>query len=219
MAYFRAIRPRLRSVSDSPTTVLLQAARDGDRAALDALLPRVYGELRQIAHARLRRGRPGQTLNTTALVHEAYLKLTAGETPGWESRVHFFALAARAMRFILVDYAREKTAEKRGGGALDLPLNAALDVASLEEDAHNLLTLDGALTRLGRHNDRLAQTVEMRFYGGMEYAEIAEATGRSVSTIKREWRRARVWLHAALASAQDDPPGGEVPNEPVEPPP
>ena len=134
--------------SDTPTTRLIAAARDGDRDALDALLPRVYDELRRIARARLRR-RPGETLNTTAVVHEAYLKLTAGETPPFEDRSHFFALAARSMRFVLVDYARDRAAQKRGGPGADLPLDEALAVAGDHADAHDLLALDAALDRLG----------------------------------------------------------------------
>ena len=207
----------------TPTTVLLQAAREGDRDAFDRLLPRVYDELRGLARARLRRHRPGDTLNTTALVHEAYLRLADGSadggTPGWADRTHFFALAARAMRFVLVDVARERSAQKRGGGTPDLPLTDALHISGPEADAHNLLTLDAALTRLAAQSERLAETVEMRFFGGMEHAEIAEATGRSVPTVKRDWRRARAWLYAAMqepgasADLAPDPSPGDPPND------
>ena len=163
------------------TTQLLSDIRAGDRDALDALLPRVYDELRTLAHARLRQQR-GQTLSTTAVVHEAYLKLTAGETPGWESRAHFFALAARAMRFVLVGYARERTAQKRGGAQRDLRLDSVfVDGAeavrapgSAEAEALDLLHLDRALDRLAQHSERLAEVVELRFFGGMEHREIAE---------------------------------------------
>ena len=185
--------------SDAATTYLLAAARDGDRDALDALLPRVYDELRQIAHARLRRQRPGETLNTTAVVHEAYLKLTAGETPPFRDRAHFFALAARAMRFVLIGYARERTAQKRGGPDRDLQLDDALAVATEgEADAHDLLSLDAALDRLAEHSERLAETVELRFFGGMTHDEIASATDRSVPTVKRDWRRARAYLYQLM---------------------
>ena len=197
--------------AEPSTTHLLHVARSGDRAALDALLPRVYDELRTLAHARLRRHRPGDTLNTTALVHEAYLKLTANESPSFEDRTHFFALAARAMRFVLVGYARERTAQKRGGGTPDLPLDEQVAVAANAADveAADLLTLDAALDELAAVSDRLAEVVELRFFGGMQYAEIAEATGRSEATVKRDWRRARAWLYHAM---RDDTGG---PNDPL----
>lgn len=196
--------------ADPSTTHLLHVARNGDRAALDALLPRVYDELRTLAHARLRRHRPGETLNTTALVHEAFLKLTAGETPSFTDRAHFFALAARAMRFVLVGYARDRTAQKRGGGTPDLPLDERVAVAAGAADAEaaDLLSLDAALERLAEVSDRLGEVVELRFFGGMQYAEIAEATGHSEATVKRDWRRARAWLYQAMHEADDPSSGG-----------
>ena len=195
--------------TETPTTHLIAAAREGDREALDALLPRVYGELRQIARARLRRRRPGETLNTTAVVHEAYLKLTAGETPPFRDRSHFFALAARAMRFVLVDYARDRAAQKRGGPGADLPLDDALAVAADgEADAHDLLALDAALDRLAAQSARLAETVELRFFGGLTHDEVAEATGRSVPTVKRDWRRARAYLHQFMHDGDDPSASG-----------
>ncbi len=200
----------------STTTQLLAEARAGDRAALDVLLPRVYDELRVLARARLRRHRPGETLNTTAVVHEAYLKLTVGEAPGWESRTHFFALAAQAMRFVLVSYARERTAQKRGGAAPDLPLDAAFAVAAsgggpdaAEAEALDLLGLDAALDRLAAVSARLAEVVELRFFGGMAHEEIAQVTGRSVPTVKRDWRRARAYLFQLMREGR--PPGGDPP--------
>jgi|SRR5690606_18661189 len=198
--------------AEPSTTHLLHVARSGDRAALDALLPRVYDELRTLAHARLRRHRPGETLNTTALVHEAYLKLTANEAPSFEDRTHFFALAARAMRFVLVSYARERTAQKRGGGVPDLPLDEQIAVAANAADAEaaNLLTLDATLEQLAAVSERLAEVVELRFFGGMQYAEIAEATGRSEATVKRDWRRARAWLYHAMHGGVTDL-GGDDP--------
>lgn len=201
------------------TTQLLSDARDGDRAALDALLPRVYDELRMIARARLRRHRAGGTLNTTAVVHEAYLRLTAGEAPTFENRTHFFALAARAMRFVLIDYARERTAQKRGGDQADLPLDEGLavaPVAAAEAEALDLLSLDAALDRLAAVSERLAEVVEYRFFGGMEHEEIAEATGRSVSTVKRDWRRARAYLYQAMQEEpldRHEPSSSRTPNE------
>ncbi|MEM6327228.1 MAG: ECF-type sigma factor [Bacteroidota bacterium] len=208
---------------DASTTVLFRAARGGDPDALGALLPRVYDDLRQIAHARLRRQRPGETLNTTAVVHEAYLRLASGDGAEIKDRSHFFALAARAMRFVLVDYARERSAQKRGGDQEALSLTAAGEIASkADADAHNLLTLDAALARLADRSERLAEVVEMRFFGGMEHAEIAEATGRSVPTVKRDWRRARAWLHAAMTettaigapgASSGDPSSAGLPSE------
>ncbi|MDX1529891.1 MAG: ECF-type sigma factor [Rhodothermales bacterium] len=211
--------------AEPTTTQLLHDARAGDRGALDRLLPRVYDELRVLARARLRRHRPGDTLNTTALVHEAYLKLTANEVPSFEDRAHFFALAARAMRFVLVGYARERAAQKRGGPGRDLSLDGmevAADTAGVE--ALELLALDAALERLAAVSGRLAETVELRFFGGMTHEEVAEATGRSVPTVKRDWRRARAWLYHAMhddgapdggtpEAGAGDPPAGDPANE------
>ena len=197
--------------AEPTTTHLLTVARRGDRSALDALLPRVYDELRVLARARLRRHRPGETLNTTAVVHEAFLKLTTGDSPSFEDRAHFFALAARAMRFVLISYARERTAQKRGGAQTDLPLdtNLALEASSTAEaEALDLLSLDAALDRLTAVSERLAEVVEYRFFGGLSYEEVAEATGRSVPTVKRDWRRARAYLFQFMREDQesDDPP-------------
>ncbi|MEM1041124.1 MAG: sigma-70 family RNA polymerase sigma factor [Bacteroidota bacterium] len=185
------------------TTQLLLDARAGDGAALDALWPHVYGELRQIARGRLLGHRPGDTLNTTALVHEAYLRLVDGERAGWEGRAHFFALAARTMRFILVDYARARTAQKRGGAQADLRLDGleVADGTATAERAADLLTLDRALDSLAGYDERLARFVEYRFFGGLTYDEIAEVAGCSVATAKRDWQRARTWLYHAMQDA------------------
>jgi RNA polymerase sigma factor (TIGR02999 family) len=203
--------------SDDPTTVLLQGLRAGDRAALDVLWPRVYEDVRAIARARLRRHRPGETLNTTAVVHEAYLKLTAGETPSVEDRAHFFALAARAIRFVLIAYARERLAEKRGGGIPDLPLDEGV-VGSGDPEAEEarLLTLNAALDVLAARDARLAEIVELRFFGGMEHAEVAEVTGRSVATVKRDWQRARAWLYRLMQDV-DLPQRPDAPSPDGEP--
>jgi RNA polymerase sigma factor (TIGR02999 family) len=207
--------------AEPSTTQLLQVARGGDRAALDALFPRVYGELRALAHSRLRHGVPGgNALNTTALVHEAYLKLTAGETPSIADRSHFFALAARAMRFVLVSYARERSAQKRGGGVADLTLDEGLAVPlnSADSEAADLLTLDAALEKLAVASERLAEVVELRFFGGMSYEEVAEATGRSEATVKRDWRRARAWLFQVMrdGSADSESSAGDRGDDPPE---
>lgn len=201
--------------ADPTTTQLLSDARGGDRAALDRLLPRVYDELRRLAHARLRRHRPGDTLDTTALVHEVYLKLTVGETPSFTDRAHFFALAARAMRFVLISYARERTAQKRGGGQPPIPFDEALGagLATADAEAIDLLTLNDALDRLAVVSERLAEVVELRFFGGMAYDEVAEATGRSVATVKRDWRRARAWLYHAMRDEDEASPGDPTGSE------
>lgn len=173
-------------------TRLLVAARAGHSDAFDKLMPLVYDELRRVAHQRLLGYRPGDTLNTTALVHEAYLKLIRQQDVSWEDRAHFFALASRAMRFILVDYARARTAEKRGGRQADLPLDI-LQIAA-EERTAELLALNEALERLAESSERLSLLVEYRFFGGLTYEEIVEVTGWSLRTVKRDWRRARAWL-------------------------
>ncbi|MDX1548203.1 MAG: sigma-70 family RNA polymerase sigma factor [Rhodothermales bacterium] len=177
-------------------TVLLQKLSEGDREAQNDLYPAVYGELRRIAHDRLRHHRPGETLNTTALVHEAYLRLVDQTRAGWNDRAHFFATASRAMRFVLIDYARRRTAKKRGGATPDVPLSA-IQLAADERSA-DLLSLDDALEKLSTHSERLARLVEYRFFGGLTYEEIAEVTALSVPTVKRDWQRARAWLYRAM---------------------
>ena len=159
-------------MSDQPrTTVLIAGVRNGDRQAVDALFARVYDQLRVIAHARLKRRGGGETLNTTALVHEAYIKLTSGETLTLEDRLHFFALSARAMRFVLIGYARERNAQKRGGGVIPVTLNEELVASNdrAEIEATNLLSIDDALNQLTQVSPRLAEVVELRFFGGLTY--------------------------------------------------
>jgi RNA polymerase sigma factor (TIGR02999 family) len=185
------------SDSRQPITALLKEAQAGDRDALEEVMPRVYDELRRIAHQRLMKHRPSQTLNTTALVHEAYLRLVDQKQADWQDRAHFFAVASRSMRFIIIDYVRARTAEKRGGAQDDLPLDD-VQVAVADERAADLLTLNDALEQLSAVNERLSQLVEYRFFGGLTYKEIAEVTGRSVPTVKRDWARARTWLYQAL---------------------
>jgi RNA polymerase sigma factor (TIGR02999 family) len=177
-------------------TELLRQVGEGNAGAQHDLYPVVYDELRRIAHGRLLRNRPGETLNTTALVHEAYLRLVDQPKAAWNDRAHFFATASRAMRFILVDYARRRTAGKRGGLRDDLPLSVVQLAA--EDRTEDLLALNDALDRLEQYSDRLARLVEYRFFGGLTYEEIAEVTGHSVPTVKRDWRRARTWLYQAM---------------------
>ena len=177
-------------------TALLARYRDGDRDAFDRLLPMVYAELRDRAHRQLAVRRPGETLVTTALVHEAWLKLAGSGSQSWNDRIHFFAVASRAMRQILVDTARRKTAGKRGGGARALSLDPA-DLAAPGR-AEELVALDEALTQLAALDDRLARTVELRFFGGLSVEETAEALGVSPRTVKRDWRAARAFLYDAV---------------------
>jgi RNA polymerase sigma factor (TIGR02999 family) len=184
---------------DPETTRLLAAARSGDREAFDLLFERVYAELREIARQRLRRQRPGDTLNTTALVHEAYLRLVDQAGAGASDRAHFLALASRAMRFILVDHARAQQAQKRGGGQQDIPLDEVQVAAN--RPAADLLALDDALERLRRFSDRQCQLVEYRFFGGMSYDEIAEVMGVSLRTVKRDWAKARTWLFTYMQAS------------------
>jgi RNA polymerase sigma factor (TIGR02999 family) len=161
------------------------------RDAFDAVFEQVYAELRSIAHHRLQRHRAGETLSTTALVHEAYLRLVRA-SPEWLDRPHFLALAARAMRFVLVDHAREHLADKRGG--LQIAVTLDDEVHAGEARGVELLALNDALEELGRVSHRLHQVVEYRFFGGLTYEEIAQVSGASVITVKRDWQRARGWL-------------------------
>lgn len=163
---------------------------------IDALMPEVYAELRRVAAAYLRRERPGQTLQPTALVNEAYLRL-AGQHPRFQNRAHFCAIAANAMRQILVERARAKHAQKRGGGAPRITLNEAL--AANPEPPVDIAALDEALTRLAALDPEQARIVELRFFGGLSVEETAEALGVSPATIKRHWAVARAWLARELA--------------------
>lgn len=174
------------------TTRLLRAARQGDRTAFDGLYAHLYGELNDLARQRLARFRPGQTLDTSALVHEAYLRLVDQTQVELQDRDHFLALASRAMRFIVVDHARARSAAKRGGGAIPVTLERASPAAA--EEAEDVMALDEALTALEAMDARLGQVVELRFFGGLTHDEIARITGRSVPTVKRDWTRARAWL-------------------------
>jgi RNA polymerase sigma factor (TIGR02999 family) len=187
--------------SDHDITELLVAWRGGDRDALDRLFPLVYQELRQIAHRRLGREREGHTLGTTALVNEAYLKLVDQTRAQWADRAHFFAVAARAMRRILVDYARRHRALKRGGAPAPVTLDdeALADAALLaDERADTLLALDDALTRLAEVDERLCRVVECRFFGGYTEEETAEVLAITPRTVRRDWVKAKGWLYQAL---------------------
>jgi RNA polymerase sigma factor (TIGR02999 family) len=185
------------TTSTAITDVLLQA-RGGDPAVVDRLFAAVYDELRRVAHHALLRERPGHTLGTTGLVHETYFKLVDQSRVEWHDRAHFFGVAARAMRQILVDYARRRGALKRGGRIEVLALEEGLVAA--EERAEAFLAVDDALTRLAAHDAGMAQVVECRFFAGLTEEETAEATGTSLRTVQRQWRRAKAWLYQELAS-------------------
>ena len=163
----------------------------------DALLKLVYSELQRQAHRYLQKERAGHTLQTTALVHEAYLRLVEQKSVAWESRSHFFAIAATMMRRILIDYAKTKHRVRRGGVQRDLSLENALTISVGETD-FDLLALDEALNRLAVKEAQLAKVVELRFFSGLDVVETAEVLGLSESTIKRDWRMAKAWLHREL---------------------
>jgi RNA polymerase sigma factor (TIGR02999 family) len=183
-----------------PLTDALLAAHAGARDRLDALLPLVYEELHRIARHHLRREAEGHTLSTTELVHEAYLRLVDQDRVQWIDRAHFLAVAARAMRRILVDHARRRLAGKRGGALRPVSLD---EVASLGTDdrAEILLTLDEALSRLAALDPRLEQVVECRFFGGLTEAEAAAALGVTDRTVRRDWVKAKGWLYRELEGA------------------
>ncbi|MCW5980746.1 MAG: sigma-70 family RNA polymerase sigma factor [Bryobacteraceae bacterium] len=182
-------------------TQLLGELASGDRSAVHRLLPLVYAELRRIASRRLSRERSGHTLQATALVHEAYLRLVDQRKTDWRNRAHFFGVAAQLMRHILLDYAKTHGAAKRGGGALRVTLDESMAVDSVRVE--ELLVLDEALSRLERLDPQQARVVELRYYGGLNVQETAEALGVSTATVKREWAMARAWLHAELARNQE----------------
>ena len=182
-------------VSAAITEVLLQA-RDGDRETVDRLFGQVYDELRRVAHRALRGELTGHTLSTTGLVHEAYFKLVDQTRVEWQDRGHFFGVASRAMRQILVEYARRRGAVKRGVQLRAVALEEGLVPA--EERAVALLAVDEALTRLAEHDPAMARVVECRFFAGLSEEETAEATGTSLRTVQRQWRRAKAWLYQEL---------------------
>ena len=188
---------------DRDITRVLSSARQGNRAAIGEVFDRVYGEIRRIAHGEVRRMGAAVTLNTTAVVHEAYLKLVAAPAIAWEDRSHFFAVAATAMRQVLVDYARRGSATKRGGGARPIPLDAidSSEGVRVEPANDNLIALDAALTRLAALDERLARVVELRFFAGLSVEETALTLGVTDRTVKRDWRRARAYLHSEIAPA------------------
>ncbi len=187
------------SVSPHRVTQLLAEWSNGDSAALAQLTPLIYEELRRIAHRHMGGQRPDHTLQTTALVNEAYLRLTDQTKPNWQSRAHFFAVAARAMRQILVSYARSNRAQKRGGGAARIELDESAILSP--EQSKEIVDLHEALERLGTLDARKAQVVELKFFGGLNYDEIAEVLKIARMTVRRDWEFAKLWLYTELHNA------------------
>ena len=191
----------MRPTSPYPVTELLERWNEGDESARDQLVPLVYEELRRIARRCLAGQRSGHTLQPTALVHEAYLRLVGRGSVNWQSRMHFFAAAAQMMRQILVDHARRHIAAKRGGGAITVVLGEEL--ALPQKASLDLLALDDAMKRLATLDARQSQIVELRFFGGLSIAETAQAVDISPATTKREWATARLWLHRAMSQGAE----------------
>lgn len=183
--------------SSEEITGLLLAWGGGDKAALDKLIPLVYRELRRLAHRQMRHERDGDTLQTTALVNEAYLRLVDYERTAPRDRAHFFAIAAQAMRRILVERARIRRSAKRGSGTPKVSLDEAADVPG--ERAADLVALDEALTNLSAIDPRKAQIVELKYFGGMSIDETAEVLGISTPTVERDWHTAKIWLHREIS--------------------
>ena len=180
----------------TPVTELLVRWRSGDRDALQSLMPLVYDEMRRLAHRYLRRERPGHTLQSTALVHEAFVRLTGNAPPQWEDRAHFFGIAAHLMRQILVEYARSRNADKRGGAMVKLAIDS-VNEPSIKPDL-DIVALDDALNDLARIDPQQSRVVELRFFSGLSIEDTAEVMGISESTVKRDWNTARVWLYREL---------------------
>lgn len=184
--------------SSTNVTQLLLEWGDGDKEALNKLIPLVHAELRRMAARQMRRERPGHTLQTTALVDEVYLKLIDQKNVRWQNRAHFFSIAARLMRRILVDHARKRASAKRGGAFQKISLDDATILQ--QERVGDLVALDAALSRLAEFDAQKSRIVEMKFFGGLNTEEIAEVEQVSSRTVEREWRKAKVWLYEALQS-------------------
>jgi len=187
------------SVPQQRVTHLLTRWSQGDDAALAELTPLVYGELRRLAHRQMNAERTDHTLQTTALVNEAYLRLTDQTNPRWQNRAHFFAVAARAMRQILVSYARSQRSQKRGGGAIKIELDEATLVSP--EESKEIVDLHEALETLAALDSRKAQVVELKYFGGLNYDEMAEVLKISRVTVRRDWEFAKLWLYTELHNA------------------
>jgi RNA polymerase sigma-70 factor (ECF subfamily) len=186
-------------------TVLLAELTKGNKDAASKLIPLVYDELRRLASGYMRRERGDHTLQATALVHEAYLKLVEQRSVDWQSRAHFFGIAAQVMRRILVDHARGHLREKRGGGERTVPIDEALVFAP--EQSLELVKLDEALERLTKLDPRQGKIVELRFFGGLTVEQAADLLGISQKTVKRDWSMAKAWLHGEVRPTDGDVPG------------
>jgi RNA polymerase sigma factor (TIGR02999 family) len=180
-------------------TRLLNDVKNGDKSAFDSLYPHVYAELKNIARRHLASEKKGHTLQKTALVHELYIKLVGNTEVDWENRAHFFALASRCMQQILVDYARKKTAKKRGGNHYSLTLDE--ERLNIEENAEEIIELNHLLEKLSRIDDRKSKVVVMRFFGGMSIPEISEVLDVNPRTIDRDWAKAKLWLYNQLKAS------------------
>lgn len=187
--------------SNQNVTQLLLAWSQGDAAALEHLLPLVDAELRRLAHAYMRRENPDHTLQTSALINEAYLRLVDQQQVRWQNRAHFFGITAQLMRRILLDHARGHARAKRGGQARLVPLDEAATVS--EQKAVELIALDDALLALEQFDTRKSHLVELRFFGGLSNEEVAEVMGMSLRTVEREWQKAKAWLHQALTEKEE----------------
>ena len=197
----------LGATSPGEITRLLAAARQGDGSATHRLVSLIYDELRAMARRQLRQRRPGQTIDTTVLVHEVYLRLVVHEDVPWKDRAHFLSVASLAMRQILVDAARRRVAKKRGGEDVRIPLEELRlgpdDEPDAETRALEVLAVDRALTSLAALNERLSKLVELRFFAGLTEEETAEVMGTSERTVRRDWRKARAYLFQALGGQAD----------------
>ena len=182
-----------------PVTQLLLAWNQGDKAALDQLIPVIYDELHRLARHYMHREHAGHQLQTTALIHETYLKLIDVRQVEWQNRAHFFAIAARLMRQVLVDFARQQHYQKRGGGEIQVPLEDAPTVGYQTNE--DVVALDEALHKLAEQDERKSQVVEMRFFGGLTEEEIAEVLHVSTDTVRRDWRLAKAWLFKYLSGS------------------
>jgi len=183
----------------SDVTVLARRWSAGDERAFRELVRRVYPDLRRLAHRQIRSPDRARAVSTTVLVHEAYLKLAGADGEVWRDRAHLFAFCSKVMRHILVDFARRKSARRRGGGWVRVTLDE--HTAQVEQSAIDVLVLDQALERIAAHDERMSRIVEYRFFGGMSVPETAQALGTSPRTVEREWARARVYLQHALGSS------------------
>jgi RNA polymerase sigma factor (TIGR02999 family) len=190
------------TLSEQDVTELLLEWQQGDRCALDKLTPLVYEELRRIAHRYVQRERDGHTLQTTALVNEAYVRLVGGQKIEWQNRAHFFAVTAQVMRHILIDHARRRHYARRGGEAQQVSFDDAALMSP--ERAAELVALDEALYELAKLDARKSRVVELRYFGGLSLEETADVLDVSVMTVRRDWRAAKAWLYRALSGNKDD---------------